>query len=653
MRTFVKPLALAAMLFLAGAAQAEDLTLLHVGDQESWIISAGGNSRTDFGGVDRLAGIIEMERLGASGSVIAVNAGDAFLPSVWFKASTANAALATAYNGGQDFYDAMALRQIGFDSITYGNHEFDLGADTAAAFAKAANTPYLSSNLDFSANGNFAAQSTLPYTMVTTGGGHKVAIVGATTPTLGRISSPGNVSIMGHDPLASDDDNLFAMGALVQGQINHAKANGATAVVLVSHLQNYQNEVKLIPTLSGVDVVVSGGGHELMSSEAFDAITGDATSLMPYPQVFTGADGNKVLAVTSNFGNRYVGVLDMQLDDVTGQVMRDAVTGVPLLGADTRMQVVSQAAIDAADAAIKAQVDAKVNAVFNESVAPVQDYLVSLTGVVIGNTEVALNGARGAKGAPGSFVWGVRNAETNLGNLAADSLRFIGQTDIAMQNGGGIRASIQAGNPTGGDITAADPLAVLAFTNLVVTVDGISPDQLKALLENGYGSATPDGNAAGKFPQISGMKVVYDSSRAAGDRVRSIVLDDGTVLLQEGVAVAGAPTVSMSTIDFLAKGGDGYDFAGLGLSYDTPTNSYLYAEALQAYLEAPTSEGGLGGLVTAGLYGAENPFDLQGRQIDMAVAVPEAETWAMLLVGLGLVGMQLRRRTRKTHTIGA
>ncbi len=651
MRFKPTPLALSIALLLAGPAVAENLTLLHVGDQESWLISAQGNVRSTtnpdryeyYGGIDRLAGIIELERLSNAGTVLAVNAGDAFLPSVWFKASTSNPALATAYMGGQDFYDTRALRQIGFNAITFGNHEFDLGPDMAAAFARASATPYLSSNLDFSANASFQALSNVkPSEMVTTAGGHKVAIIGATTPLLNKISSPGNVSLKNFDPMASDDANLFAMGALVQEQVNLARANGATAVVLVSHLQSFQNEAKLIPTLSGIDVVVSGGGHETMANPGDSLVRNfgaEKIGINGYPQVLIDKDGNKVLAVTSSFGNRYVGVLDLQLDDVTGQVVRDA-GGVPVIGGNTRMQVVSPAVISGiADPNIKAQVEAKVSAVFNESVLPVQTYLDGLKNVVIGQTEVFLNGERGAKGAPGSFVWGLRNAETNLGNLAADSLRFFGKTDIALQNGGGVRASLQAGN-----ITAADPLAVLAFTNLVVIVNDISPERLKSLLEHGYGAASPDGNTNGRFPQISGMKVVYDSSRAVGERVRSIVLDDGTVLVMNGAPVPGAPSVSMSTIDFLANGGDGYNFSGLEVV--TPTNSLLYSEALQLYLETPVLEGGLGGVVTAAKYGAENPFDFQGRQIDMAIAVPEPETWAMLLAGLGLIGLQLRRKPR-------
>jgi 5'-nucleotidase len=652
-------IAVAMAIPLSAGAAAESLTLIHVGDQESWLISAAGNSRSAvnpdnlgyYGGVDRLAGVIEHERLKAGGSVIAVNGGDAFLPAVWFKASTENPALSTAYMGGQDFYDARALRQIGFDSITYGNHEFDLGPDFAAAFTKASATPYLSANLDFSANGSFSGlvgSQVLPSTIVTTTGGNNVGIVGATTPLLPQISSPGNVVVKNYDPTATADANLFALGGLIQAEVNALRAAGANTVVLVSHLQNYQNEAKLVPMLSGVDVVVSAGGHELMSDAGDPTVRNngvpEAPAISPYPQVLTGADGRKVLVATSSFGNRYVGVLELQLDD-TGAVVRDT-SWIPVLGTDTRMQVVSQGVIDGiTDPAIKAAVDAKVATVFNESVAPVQDYIAGLNGVIIGTTEVPLNGARGsASGTPGSFLFGVRNAETNLGNLAADSLRFIGGTDIALQNGGGIRASIQAGSPTGGNITAADPLAVLPFTNLVVTVDDISPDQLKALLENGYSRVSPDGNADGRFPQISGMQVFYDSSRAAGDRVRSIMLDDGTMLLENGEAVAGAPSVSMSTIDFLARGGDGYDFAGLGLDFETPTISYLYSEALQAFIAADPADGGLGGVVLASLYPVENPFDFQGRQIDIAVAVPEPETWVLMFAGLGLIGFAVRRR---------
>ena len=150
-------------------AHAEDLTILHIGDQETWLISAQGNLRDDasqaisfYGGVDRLATVLSQAEAAAQSSnrfVIKLNAGDALLPGPRFSASLEN--LAAAYSdGGQDFYDAIALRQLDFDAVVFGNHEFDLGVATAARFAEVGETTYLSINLDFTQHSALNAWST-------------------------------------------------------------------------------------------------------------------------------------------------------------------------------------------------------------------------------------------------------------------------------------------------------------------------------------------------------------------------------------------------------------------------------------------------------------------------------------------------------------
>ena len=636
----MKPIALAALLAFGvpSAAYAEGLTLLFVGDQESWLLSAQGNLRDDpsqsisfYGGVDRMATVLlgaEADAKAAGNSVLKLNAGDAILPGVRLNASFAN--LGTAYNGGQDFYDAMAMRHIGFDATVFGNHEFDLGAGTAARFAEVSGTKYLSSNLDFGATSAFASLAlqgvVAPSMLTTTAGGLKVGIVGLTTPLLPKVSSPGPVSVLGNIAGASDLQNLEASAARVQAQVDALRSAGAGTVIMLSHLQNANNELNVVvPKLKGVDVVISGGGHELMADLDDVLLPNDSRAFTGMPQFAVDADGKQVAVVTGNFGNRYVGELSLTLDDATGALA--SVDG-------SRMLRVSGTGADAVTP------DAYLN---SNVVAPVKSFVDGLNAQVIGTSAVVLNGERGTPGTPGSFVAGVRNSETNLGNLMADALRFAGGTDVALQNGGGIRASIGAGN-----VTVGDTFNVAPFTNLVKTAQNVDANQLKQILEHAYGgnNTNASGGTEGRYAQISGMRVVYDSGADAGSRILKVTLDDGTVLIDGGLVIDSQRKLSIATIDFLANGGDGYPYAGAGVLFDNATNSITYQEALLNYIVD-----GLGGEIAADKYGVATPFDTAGRLVDHAVTpVPEPETWAMLLAGLGLVGLQLRKKqpTRKT-----
>jgi 5'-nucleotidase/UDP-sugar diphosphatase len=624
----------------AGPALAEGLTLLHVGDQESWLLSAQGNLRDNasqavsfYGGVDRLASVMSAAESAAAlagNTVFKLNAGDAFLPGPRLNASFAN--LGSAYiDGGQDFYDAIAMRHIGFDAAVFGNHEFDLGPDVAARFAEVSGTTYLSSNLNFSATPAFASLAATgtvaPYTLLSTNGGNKVAVVGVTTPLLSSISSPGAVNLTaGWSAGNTEAQNLQALVPFVQQQIDAARAQGAGSVIVISHLQNAANERDvLIPGLRGVDVVLSGGGHELMADADDALIPGDVRAITGLPQTVTDAEGKGVAMVTSNFGNRYVGELNLTLDDTTGAVT--AINGANLYRVSG---VLGGSDAVAGDSFLKTAV-----------VDPVKGYIDVLNATVIGQSDVFLNGNRGGTGTPGSFQAGVRNAETNLGNLVADAMRHAGGTDIAIQNGGGIRTSINAGN-----VSVGDTFNVLPFTNLVDVAPSVNAEQLKTIMEHSVANASASGNADGRFAQVSGMRVVYDTTRASGDRIVSIVLDDGTVLVQDGEVVDGARSFSLTTIDFTANGGDGYPFAAAGIEFGNAVSSITYQQALQEYITDATSEGGLGGVISASRYGVADPLDPAGRLVDLAISpVPEADTWAMLLAGLGLLGAFARRRS--------
>ena len=281
--------------------------------------------------------------------------------------------------------------------------------------------------------------------------------------------------------------------------------------------------------------------------------------------------------------------------------------------------------------------DANLNA---QVVTPIRNYIAALNAQIIGTTAVALNGPTHVTANPNvippvAFVAGVRNAETGLGNLVADAMRFAGGTEVAIQNGGGIRTNI-AGP---GNVSVGDTFNVLPFTNLVKVALSMNATQLKDILEHAYGATSPLGLANGRYAQVSGMKITYKSNNTArttigtGNRILRVVLDDGTVLIDNGVVVNTTRTFSFTTIDFTANGGDAYPFAANSVKFENSPFTVTYQEALANYIQAPKAIGGLGRIdnadgdeITANLYGRENALDLHGRLIDTALGVAVAGT---------------------------
>jgi len=171
------------------------------------------------------------------------------------------------------------------------------------------------------------------------------------------------------------------------------------------------------------------------------------------------------------------------------------------------------------------------------------------------------------------------------------------EPQVSIQNGGGIRNDSVI--PTG-PVTALNTYEIAPFANFVAVVPDVPRETLKQLLERGV-AAAPD--ASGAFMQVGGLRFTYDTSKQAqvvepgsggtivtpGERVQEVVLDDGTVIVENGQVVDGPP-VTIATNDFSARGGDDYPFGGLPF---TPVG-ITYQGALEQYLTD-----GLSGKVTA------------------------------------------------------
>lgn len=163
-----------------------------------------------------------------------------------------------------------------------------------------------------------------------------------------------------------------------------------------------------------------------------------------------------------------------------------------------------------------------------------EDKLSKELDIEIGMTETPLDSRRAT----------VRGGEAAMGNLVADALRASVGADVAITNGGGLRADKQY--EAGQKLTRRDILAELPFGNTTVLME-LSGEKLKAALENGVSQVRELG---GRFPQVSELVVDVDLKEPVGSRVKSVSVN--------GQPLDPAKTYKLATNDFMARGGDGY-----------------------------------------------------------------------------------------------
>ncbi|WP_312809624.1 5'-nucleotidase C-terminal domain-containing protein, partial [Agrobacterium cavarae] len=289
------------------------------------------------------------------------------------------------------------------------------------------------------------------------------------------------------------------------GAVKELQDQGVNKIVLLSHV-GYVRDQEIAREVDGIDVIVGGHSHTLLSST-------DPKAAGPYPTMVKNPSGVDVPVVTAYAYSKYLGDLSVTFDD-NGAVK--SVSGAPKL----------------LDAAV-AQDDA-----YNKRVAELAAPLEDMKKKEIGVSEAPIDGSREV----------CRAKECSMGNLVADALldRVKDQgITIAIQNGGGLRASIDAGPVTMGEV-----LTVLPFQNSIATFQ-IKGADLQAALENG---ASQIEEGAGRFVQASGLKYTFDRSKPAGSRIVSVEVKEG----DNFVKLDPEKTYGVVTNNYTRTGGDGF-----------------------------------------------------------------------------------------------
>ena len=539
---------------------------------------------------------------------------------------------------GNGRIDITVMNIVGFDASAIGNHEFDLGSDAFESIIEedvrgnalgdlrwlGAQFPYLSSNLDFSGDDDLSdlfttdildsAAFALTPAQATSGSnpfkiaqativdvdGEKVGVVGATTQRLNIISSPSGTSVAG-----ANDNDIAVLAAQLQPIIDAVIAgpdatlstpDDINKVILVTHLQQLALETQLAALLSGVDVIIAGGSDTLLADGDDTLRPGDVAAGV-YPVVVSDLDAKDTLIVSTDGEYSYLGRLNVPFDANGDVLVADLVAA-------------NNGPVPTTDAAVIANWGNLTTAFANgtkgqqvqDLITPVATTVATQDGNVFGYTAVFLDGARSE----------VRTEETNLGNLTADANLAAAKlmdpnTVISIKNGGGLRSIIgqidgltgellpPAANPTAnppkpaGAISELDIANSARFNNSLTLLD-LSVADLVAILEYGYADSF-EGNTPGRFPQVGGMQVAFTppvgATPAAIDSIALVNFEgDVTEMLYKDRQFVADPNreLRIVTLNFLAGGGDGYDFPALGSNeFETSLGEQ---QALQQYLQA-------------------------------------------------------------------
>ncbi len=363
---------------------------------------------------------------------------------------------------GEAMVDLM--NDIGYDVAIPGNHEFDYGMDRFLELAEKADYPYISCN--------FTCQDKLvfePY-VIKEAAGKKIAFVGVTTPLTTRSSTP---------EYFKNEKGEFIYGFMqdktgekvyqaVQSAVDAARAEGADYVFVMAHLGNEAEckpwtYVDVISNTTGIDVFLDGHSHDtdqvVMKNKNGEDVTrcavGTKLSCIGYSHI--SAEGEIVETGIWSWPNTEAApeILDIKNE------MRDEVDAAKKVLAEQLEQVVATTAVR----------------------------------LTIEDPE--------EKDTSGNPIRMVRRAETNLGDLCADAYRDQTGADIAVVNGGGVRANIEKGDITYGDIIGVHP-----FGNMICVLE-VTGQQILDALE--WGSrAVPE--ESGSFLQVSGLSYTVDSS---------------------------------------------------------------------------------------------------------------------------------------------
>jgi 5'-nucleotidase / UDP-sugar diphosphatase len=494
-----------------------------------------------LGSVSRMAALVEQVR-DRHPHVLFLHSGDMVQGSMYY----------TLFHGKADVqvFNAMKL-----DAMAAGNHEFDRGTPGIEILLDLADFPILSANMDVT-NDPDLDKRIAPY-VIKKIDGEPVAVIGLLDEHLAHISSP------------SARTRMLPVIETAQNTINRLTHQGIQIIILLTHI-GYDKDLVLGASVTGADIIVGGHSHTLLG----DFQKTGLVSRGPYPTIVQAPDKADVLVVQAWEHTRMLGQLMVEFCDA-GRLTSFA--GTPCLIAGTPF-------LDENKNPLDPQTLARLTAAVDQT--PGICILAQDPAIAAITKAYTKKAALLGKTIVGKAVTDLAHIKvpdpympqgSQIAPIVADALKWrlnrSGlQVDIAIQNGGGVRTDLAAG-----DITVETVYELLPFENTLIVFE-MTGKRIKTMLEDAVSAILDDRLFYGGFPYASGLRFRINPAGTPENRiVRCEIMDDAG----DWQALGDNTVYRVGVNSFLANGGDGYAaFADL-TGYDT---GFIDTQAFIAYI---------------------------------------------------------------------
>jgi 5'-nucleotidase len=560
-----------------GGTTAAELTILHMNDHHSHLRAdgrmslklAGEKTRVRSGGFPAVVSTFNKLSEGKN-NVLKLHAGDAITGDLYF----------TLFKGEAD---AALMNEVCFDAFAVGNHEFDEGDDGLAKFLDFllegdCKTPALAANilpkLGVSALAKKSVNDYIKPYIVVEKNGMSIGIIG--------------IDVVGKTINSSSPDETTQFldeKETAQTYINKLKSDGIKHIILLTHFQ-YKNDLKLAQELKGVDVIVGGDSHSLLGD--FSEV--GLNSQGPYPTIVINNDNNIVCVVQAWQYSQIVGELNVEFDE-DGNVK--SCDGNPhLMLADSfkrknadgeRVEIDGQAR----QAVLKAiEKDPNINLIVDDADAAlllnrfsskVDELKSQKVGEVV--TDLCFERIPGQGRSKLCDVSETAKNGSDISNLVAHAFREMTKTsEIAIQNGGGVRIDVPKG-----DFSVGTAYKLLPFANTIVELE-MTGNEISKVLEEALDLALKPDGSTGAYPYAAGLRWEIDASKSFGSRFSNIQFKAPNAI--HWIDLETDRIYKVATNNYIAAGKDGYKTFGIVSKSGRVVDTYLdYAQSFVNYVK--------------------------------------------------------------------